>query len=42
MDAIAHTNRRIYDPIQKDYATFLKTAEESGGEYTLIESFKAS
>lgn len=29
--------RRIYHPIQKDYATFLETSEESGGEHTLIE-----
>jgi mannose-6-phosphate isomerase-like protein (cupin superfamily) len=29
--------RRIYNPIQEDYATFLETSEESGGERTLIE-----
>jgi quercetin dioxygenase-like cupin family protein len=29
--------RRYYHPIQKNYATFLKTSEETGGEYTLIE-----
>lgn len=29
--------RRIYHPIQKDYATFLETSEESGGARTLIE-----
>lgn len=29
--------RRIYNPIQKDYATFLQTSEETGGERTLIE-----
>jgi mannose-6-phosphate isomerase-like protein (cupin superfamily) len=29
--------RRIYHPIQKDYATFLQTSEESGGGHTLIE-----
>lgn len=29
--------RRIYNPIQKDYATFLETSEEAGGERTLIE-----
>ena len=29
--------RRIYNPIQKDYATFLETSEETGGERTLIE-----
>ena len=28
---------RYYHPIEKDYATFLKTSEETGGEYTLIE-----
>jgi quercetin dioxygenase-like cupin family protein len=31
------TKRRYYHPLQKDYATFLKTSEETGGEYTLIE-----
>ncbi len=29
--------RRIYNPIQKDYVTFLKTAGETNGEYTLVE-----
>ncbi len=29
--------RRIYNPIQKDYATFLETSEETGGERTLVE-----
>ncbi len=29
--------RRIYNPIQKDYATFLETSEETDGEHTLIE-----
>ena len=29
--------RRIYNPIQKDAATFLKTSQETGGELTLIE-----
>ena len=28
---------RIYNPIQKDYATFLETSGESGGEHSLIE-----
>ena len=28
---------RIYNPIQKDYATFLETSDETGGEHTLIE-----
>ena len=29
--------RRIYNPVQKDAATFLETSEETGGERTLIE-----
>ena len=29
--------RRIYNPVQKDAATFLKTSQETGGELTLIE-----
>jgi quercetin dioxygenase-like cupin family protein len=29
-------SRRYYHPEQKDYATFLKTSEETGGEYTLV------
>jgi quercetin dioxygenase-like cupin family protein len=29
--------RRFYNPIQKDAATFLKTASETNGEYTLVE-----
>jgi len=29
--------RRYYNPIEKDHATFLKTGEETGGEYTLIK-----
>ena len=29
--------RKIYNPIQKDTVTFLKTAEETYGEYTLVE-----
>jgi quercetin dioxygenase-like cupin family protein len=29
--------RRIYNPVQKDSATFLETSEETGGERTLIE-----
>ncbi|MBA4853333.1 cupin domain-containing protein [Emticicia sp. BO119] len=29
--------RKIYNPIQKDYVTFLKTATETNGEYTLVE-----
>ncbi|SFF40524.1 cupin domain-containing protein [Thermoflexibacter ruber] len=30
-------NRRIYNPLQKDYVTFLKTSEETKGEFTLLE-----
>src|SRR3712207_6255625 len=33
----AGEDRRYYHPIQKDHATFLKTSEETGGEYSLIE-----
>jgi mannose-6-phosphate isomerase-like protein (cupin superfamily) len=33
----AGASRRYYHPLPKDYATFLKTSEETGGEYTLIE-----
>jgi len=29
--------RRYYNPVEKDYATFLQTSEETGGERTLIE-----
>lgn len=29
--------RRIYNPVQKDAATFLETSEETGGERTLAE-----
>jgi quercetin dioxygenase-like cupin family protein len=29
--------RRYYNPVQKDAATFLKTSEETEGEYTLME-----
>ena len=29
--------RRYYHPLQKDYATFLQTSEEAGGERTLLE-----
>jgi quercetin dioxygenase-like cupin family protein len=34
--------RRIYNPIQKDYVTFLKTSDETNGEYTLVEVELAS
>ncbi len=29
--------RKIYNPVQKDYVTFLKTSTETNGEYTLLE-----
>jgi quercetin dioxygenase-like cupin family protein len=29
--------RSIYNPIQKDTVTFLKTSDETGGKYTLVE-----
>lgn len=29
--------RRYYNPLQKDYATFLETSEETGGDRALIE-----
>jgi len=29
--------RKIFNPIQKDYVTFLKTSNETKGEYTLVE-----
>ena len=29
--------RKIFNPIQKDYVTFIKTSEETNGEYTLLE-----
>ena len=28
--------RRIYNPVQKDYVTFLNTSEETNGKYTLV------
>ncbi len=31
------TPRRIYNPIQKDAAIFLQTAEETNGEYSLLD-----
>jgi quercetin dioxygenase-like cupin family protein len=31
------SERKIYNPVQKDYVTFLKTADETNGEYTLVE-----
>lgn len=31
-----HT-RRIYNPIQRDYVTFLKTSDDTNGEYTVVE-----
>lgn len=29
--------RKIYNPVQKDYVTFIKTATDTNGEYTLVE-----
>ncbi|MBS1575467.1 MAG: cupin domain-containing protein [Bacteroidetes bacterium] len=29
--------RKIYNPVQKDYVTFLKTSTDTNGEYTLVE-----
>jgi hypothetical protein len=29
--------RRVYNPIQKDYVTFLKTSEETAGKFSLVE-----
>jgi quercetin dioxygenase-like cupin family protein len=29
--------RKIHNPIQRDYVTFIKTAAETDGEYTLVE-----
>lgn len=29
--------RRIYNPVQKDYVTFLKTSEETNGGQTLVD-----
>lgn len=29
--------RKIYNPVQKDHVTFLKTSAETNGEYTLVE-----
>jgi mannose-6-phosphate isomerase-like protein (cupin superfamily) len=34
---IRQHERRYYNPIQKDYATFLETSDETGGDHTLIE-----
>ncbi len=34
--------RRIYNPVQKDYVTFLKTSDDTRGEYTLVEVELAS
>ncbi|HEX8103860.1 MAG TPA: cupin domain-containing protein [Solirubrobacteraceae bacterium] len=31
------TARTIYNPVQRDWATFIETSEESGGTRTLIE-----
>src|SRR3712207_8525645 len=37
MKDLASARRSYHNPLYKDYATFLKTSEETGGEYTLIE-----
>src|SRR5438045_433764 len=29
--------RRIHNPVQKDTVTFLKTSDDTGGEYTSVE-----
>src|ERR1041385_7981819 len=34
--------RRIYNPVQKDSVTFLKTSSDTNGEYTLVEVELAS
>jgi mannose-6-phosphate isomerase-like protein (cupin superfamily) len=36
-EASAREGRRYYNPGQKDFATFLKTSDETGGRMTLIE-----
>ena len=36
-NAAATRERRIYNPVQRDAATFLETSEETGGERTLAE-----
>jgi mannose-6-phosphate isomerase-like protein (cupin superfamily) len=37
IETLRSGKRRYYHPGQKDYATFLQTSEETGGERTLIE-----
>src|SRR6201996_4735707 len=32
-----NARRKIYNPIQKDYVEFIKTSDETNGEYTLVE-----
>ena len=34
---IQTAERRYHHPLQKDTATFLRTSEETGGQYTLVE-----
>ena len=36
-EASTRERRRYYNPVERDWATFLKTSEETGGEHTLIE-----
>ena len=31
------TDRKIYNPVQRDSVTFLKTSKETGGAYTLVD-----
>lgn len=35
-------SRTIYNPIQKDYVTFLETTEETNGKHTLVEVILAA
>src|SRR5690554_3712547 len=37
MQDAVHTSRTITNPIIKDQVTFVKTSEETGGAYTLLE-----
>lgn len=37
METITSSARTIYNPVQQDSVTFLKTAAETGGKFTLIE-----
>lgn len=37
MPVATATSRRIHNPVQKDSATFVETAQESGGAWTLLD-----